>query len=143
MIYSGVGRSLTEQFEGCRAVAYRDTGGVWTCGYGHTRNVGPSTTCTLAVADQWLADDTQTAAFTVNSVVTVPLTQGQFDALVDFAFNCGCTAFAHSTMLDLLNAGDYAGAAEQFERWDKCDGLTIAGLLRRRVAEEGEFNGQA
>lgn len=143
MIYSGVGRSLTEQFEGCRTVAYRDTGGIWTCGYGHTRNVGPSTTCTLAVADQWLSEDTQTAAYTVNSVVTVPLTQGEFDALVDFAFNCGITAFTHSTMLDLLNAGDYAGAAEQFERWDKCDGLTIAGLLRRRVAEEGEFNGQA
>ena len=142
MIYSGTGRAMTERFEGCRQQAYKDNGGIWTCGYGHTRNVGPSTTCTLSVADQWLADDAQTAAYTVNSSVTAPLTQGEFDALVDFCFNCGCTAFTPSTMLDLLNARDYEAASLEFERWDKCDGTVIAGLLRRRIAEKDEFNGQ-
>ena len=63
----------------------------------------------------------------------------EFDALVDFAFNCGCGAFAGSTLLKLLNAGDYPGAAAQFDVWDHASGKVVAGLLRRREAETQEF----
>ena len=69
----------------------------------------------------------------------VPLTQGEFDALTDFVFNCGCGAFAGSTMLRLLNAGDYQSAAGQFDLWDHAGGQVVAGLLRRREAETREL----
>ena len=140
MEYSGNGLHLTEQFEGCKLKAYKDSGGVWTCGYGHTDGVGPSTVCTLALAEQWLQEDIQSAVNTVNHLVKVTLTQGEFDALVDFVFNEGAGHFESSTMLDLLNAGSYQAAAGQFERWDMCAGQVVAGLLRRRQAEKTEFN---
>ncbi len=141
MIYSKSGLQLTESFEGCRLTAYQDVKGVWTIGVGHT---GPGVYEGLIItqdqADAWLLQDVQNAVNHVNSLVTVQLTQPEFDALVDFCFNVGCGAFAGSTMLKLLNAGDYAGAADQFERWDKSGGRVIAGLLRRRQTEVQEFN---
>ncbi len=139
MMYSGDGLKVTESFEGLRLEAYRDTGGIWTCGYGHTIGVGPSTVCTPELAQEWLIYDIAIAVKAVNRLVTVALTQGEFDALVDFTFNVGSGNLAKSTLLDLLNKGDYASAAKQFEQWDKCGGQVVAGLLRRRQAEEGEF----
>ena len=141
MTYSKSGAQLTESFEGCKLVAYQDQVGVWTIGYGHTRGVTPGMACTPDQADQWLRDDVATCVLDVNTHVTVTLTQGEFDALVDFAFNLGRGSLNGSTLLHLLNAGDYAGAAGQFERWDKAGGQVVAGLLRRRIAEETEFNG--
>lgn len=140
MVYSGTGLSLTEQSEGLRLQAYQDSRGIWTCGYGHTSGISPSTVCTPELAAEWLQEDTQTAVNAVNRLVIVDLTQSEFDALVDFVFNVGTGNFANSTMLELLNQGDYAGAAGQFERWDKCNGQVVAGLLNRRIAEEKEFN---
>ena len=141
MEYSQSGLHLTEQFESCRLVAYQDVRGVWTIGWGHT---GPDVYGGLIItqdqADAWLLQDVQNAVNHINCLVTVQLTQPEFDALVDFCFNVGCGAFAGSTMLKLLNAGDYAGAADQFERWDKSGGQVIAGLLRRRQTEVQEFN---
>ncbi|MDI3304656.1 MAG: lysozyme [Burkholderia multivorans] len=141
--YSKTGQDLTEQFEGCRLVAYQDTRGVWTIGYGHTTGVHAGMTCTQAQAEQWLLEDIQYAVNAVKHYVTVALTQGEFDALVDFVFNVGVGNFAGSTLLRKLNAGDYAGAAHEFERWDMAGGKHIAGLLRRRIAEENEFTGDA
>ena len=69
------------------------------------------------------------------------MTQGQYDALVDFTFNLGATNFSGSTLLALLNAGNYDGAAEQFERWHHVGGQDCAGLFRRRAAEKAEFQG--
>ncbi len=141
MIYSKSGLQLTESFEGCRLTAYQDVKGVWTIGVGHTGpDVYEGLIITQDQADAWLLQDVQNAVNHVNSLVTVQLTQPEFDALVDFCFNVGCGAFAGSTMLKLLNAGDYAGAADQFERWDKSGGQVIAGLLRRRQTEVQEFN---
>jgi len=140
LVYNGAGIAFTSQHEGRRYVAYQDSGGVWTCGDGHTDGVGPSTTCDDALADEWLIQDTQMASNAVNNLVSVPLTQNEFNALVDFTFNCGIHAFSQSTMLILLNSGDYAGAALQFERWDLCDGKVVAGLLNRRKDEETEFD---
>jgi len=139
LTYSGKGIHLTEQFEGRKYKAYQDQVGVWTCGDGHTKGVGPSTTCDDALADQWIIEDTQEAANAVNRLVTTPLTQNEFDALVDFVFNLGASAFSKSTMLHYLNAGDHIRAAGQFERWDRAGGKEVAGLFRRRKAEEAMF----
>lgn len=140
MQYSSDGLRLTESFESCRLVAYQDSKGVWTIGWGHTRGVREGDTCTQEQADAWLLEDVQSAVDAVNRLVTVPLTQPQFDALVDFTFNAGEGNFANSTMLRLLNAGDSAGADAQFARWDMCGGAHLAGLARRRAAEAGEFD---
>ena len=133
MTYSKAGIQLTERFEGCRLAAYPDTGGVWTIGYGHTHGVHPGMTCTLE-------QDIQAAADAVNRLVQISLKQPEFDALVDFVFNLGAGAFARSTMLKDINAGNLAAAALQFPLWDRDAGRVLAGLLHRRLAEEAEFN---
>jgi lysozyme len=134
------GAALTEQFEGCSLTAYPDVKGVWTIGYGHTGGVQPGQTCTQEEADAWLQIDIQTAVRAVQTLVKVPLTQDEFNALCDFVFNVGSGNFAASTMLSRLNLGDYAGAAAQFERWDLAGGAVVQGLLNRRIAEEKEFD---
>ncbi len=141
MEYSGGGLRLTKQFESCRLTAYRDVKGILTIGWGHTGpEVVEGLVWTQEQADQALYDDTMDAQDCVNAVVKVPLTQGEFDALVDFTFNAGRTAFKGSTMLALLNQSNYHGAAGEFEKWDHASGKVVAGLLRRRIAEEQEFN---
>jgi len=140
MQYSKTGLQLTEGFESCRLTAYQDIKGIWTIGWGHTgTDVVPGLTITQAQADALLLHDVQNAVNHVNHLVTVPLTQNEFDALVDFAFNAGCGAFADSTLLKLLNQGDDAGAAAQFDLWDHASGKVVAGLLRRREAETQLF----
>ena len=79
-----------------------------------------------------MAKDVLAAARFVNTMVKLPLTQCEFDALVDFVFNLGPGNFARSTLLTALNAGDFARAAAQFECWDRAGGIVVAGLLRRR-----------
>ena len=140
MEYSLDGLHLTESFESCRLQAYMDSAGVPTLGYGHTHGVTLGMTCTQDEAEQWLQQDIQVAAQAVNGMVTVALTQPEFDALVDFAFNLGTGNLQKSTLLRLLNAGDYKGAAAEFEKWDRAGGKVMAGLLRRRQAEEQMFD---
>lgn len=65
--------------------------------------------------------------------------QGQFDALVAFAFNCGLGALQASTLRRLYNAGDVEGAAAQFPKWNKGGGRVLPGLTRRRLAEQALF----
>lgn len=139
MNYSEAGKKLTEQFEGLRLGAYQDQGGVWTCGYGHTAGVGPETTCTPEQADEWLDDDIAWAVDFVNRVVCVELTQGQFDALVDFTFNLGAGAFKGSTLLAYVNNHEFTAAAAEFGKWVYVAGKQSAGLVRRRQAEKELF----
>jgi lysozyme len=139
MQYSKSGLHLTGQSEGCKLKAYLDSNGVPTIGYGHTRGVRLGMTCTQAQADAWLAEDIAWAVSEVNRLVHVQLTQPEFDALVDFTFNLGCGSFDHSKLLALVNQGNMQAAAQEFEKWDKCGGQVVAGLLRRRVAERSEF----
>ena len=139
MEYSQNGLHLTEQFEECRLTAYPDSKGIPTIGWGHTLGVQLGDTCTQEQADAWLLQDVQNAVNHVNSLVSVQLTQSIFDSLVDFSFNVGCEAFKNSTMLRLINEGQFWDAADQFERWDHCSGQVVAGLLRRREAEKDEF----
>jgi lysozyme len=139
MTYSARGLALTEQFEGLRLVAYKDSVGFWTIGYGHVKGVVPGQVCTPADADKWLRDDVQNAENAVNELVFVPLTQNQFDALVDFTFNLGRGALAGSTMLKLINASKFDEAAGEFVKWDHAGGVELPGLLRRRIAERDLF----
>lgn len=143
MQYSDDGLSITEQFEGCKLTAYKDSGGVWTNGYGNTHGVIPGSTITQEQAIADLRANIQTAVNAVNRLVTVQLSQNQFDACCDLVFNIGEGNFKSSTLLKLLNAGDFQNAALEFEKWDKCNGQVLDGLLNRRQAEEKEFNGSA
>jgi lysozyme len=138
--YSKRGLALTESFESCLLKAYQDVRGVWTIGYGHTGNeVHPGLTVTQAQAESWLLEDIQVAVEAVNRLVTVPLDQGEFDALCDFTFNLGQGSFAGSTLLRDINAGEFQKAADDLLEWDHASGKVIAGLLRRREEEEALF----
>lgn len=142
MQYSKQGIALTESFEGLRTTAYQDQVGVWTIGYGHTKGVHPGMTCTEEQANQWLQEDACDCENDVNSHVKVALNQNEFDALVDFCINLGGTSLNTSTLLKLVNASDKTDAAKEFEKWDHAGGKVVAGLLRRRQAEENLFKHQ-
>lgn len=120
------------------------SGAPWTIGVGHT---GPEVRYGLQwtqdQADAQLIADVAGAVASVTRLVKTPLTQAEFDALVDFVFNLGSGQFAGSTMLKLLNAGNHAAAANEFQKWDMAGGEHVAGLLRRRLAEKAEFLGVA
>ena len=136
---NAAGLAITEKSEGCKLVAYQDSVGVWTIGYGHTHGVTEGMTCSEAQAAQWLMQDLADAQSAVRTMVTVPLNANQFSALVDFVFNEGSGHFESSTLLRLLNAGDYTGSDAQFAAWDKAGGKVLAGLLTRRNAEAALF----
>lgn len=147
LVTSGKGLDLIKVSEGFEAEAYPDpgnrvTGEPWTIGYGHTRGVRRGDTCTDAQATDWLREDLQAAEDAVRHMVDLPLTQMQFDALASFVFNVGPSAFANSTLLRLLNAGDAAGAAEQFKRWNRGADGVLPGLVARRAAERDLFLSQ-
>ena len=139
---SAKGVALIEQFEGCSLTAYPDpgTGGEpYTIGIGTTGGVKPGDTCTREQAEEWLRDDCTHAEQAIDELVEVPLTQNQRDALISLIYNIGVGNFKGSTLLKLLNAGNYAAAQQQFTRWDKAAGKEMPGLLRRREAEAELF----
>lgn len=139
MQYSVSGLALTGRSEGCKLTAYQDPGGVWTNGYGNTHGVVPWSTISQEQALSDLRANVQNSVNDVNQLVNVQLTQGEFDALVDFDYNLGRGALGRSTLLVNVNAQNWAAAAKDFEAWDLCDGKKLAGLFNRRVAEEKEF----
>ena len=142
------GRALIQSFESCRLKAYKDGGGVTTIGWGAT---GPDIHMGMTVTQEWANArfDSDLGQFErdVESLVAVPVTQGQFDALVSFAYNCGsdidedkrAEGLGDSTLLRLLNEGDYEGAANEFPKWNKDNGKVAPGLTRRRLAEAALF----
>lgn len=139
MKISEAGLSLIKQFEGFRANAYLDSVGVPTIGYGHTMGVRLGDVCTPEEAEEWLKGDCDAAERCVNHTVAVPLTQHEFDALVSFVFNLGCGNFRKSTLLKLLNENRHDEAAMEFRRWDRAGGQVLAGLTKRRLAEQRLF----
>ena len=139
MNISKKGIDLIKRFEGCRLKAYRCPAGVWTIGYGHTNNVRPDDIITQDDAEELLKRDLKVHEDNVKRVVKIALTQNQFDALVSFEYNVGYGAFANSTLLKLLNAGNYNGASKQFERWVYAGDRVLEGLVKRRKAERELF----
>jgi lysozyme len=139
--YSEAGLAFTRRFEGLRLTAYPDAAGVWTIGYGHTGpGVHEGLTITEHQAEVFLECDIARAAAGVNRLVTAPIAQNQFDALVDFAFNLGVAALSSSVLLRHLNSGEFASAADEFLKWDHSKGRIISGLLLRREAEADLFS---
>ena len=137
---SDAGLDHIKSHEGLRTTAYRDPVGILTIGYGHTgADVKPGQRITEAQAEQLLRKDVGWAEDAVRKNVKVPLTQGQFDALVSFTFNCGAGALGKSTLLKKLNAGDYAGAQAEFGNWVRGGGKVLPGLVRRRQEEARMF----
>ena len=130
---------LVKASEGCRLTAYRDPAGILTIGYGSTGGISEGQTITQDQADAMLIDDLDAAAESVREMVTVPLTQGQFDALCDFVFNLGAGRLRDSTLLRLLNQGQYGQAAAQFQYWVMAGGQSLPGLVTRRAAERTLF----
>jgi lysozyme len=141
--YDPQGLALTEREESLRLIGYLPgPGDVPTNGWGHTgRDVWIGQVINRAQATIWLQEDTANAVRAVNELVKVPLMQNQFDALVDFAFNAGNHAFETSTMLKLLNEGNYAAADADFQQWVFVKGVKNRGLQNRRTAEQQEFQG--
>lgn len=133
------GLALIKHFEGLRLRAYQCSANVWSIGYGHTAGVKPDDVITPEQADAFLRQDVSDSEQAVSRFVRVPLTQYQFDALVSFTFNLGSGNLRTSTLLRLLNAGDYPGAAGQLLRWVNAGGKELPGLVRRRVAEKELF----
>jgi len=134
---------IIRKFEGCVLSAYRDAVGVLTIGYGHT---GPDVVAgmriTQAEADALLDADLGKFRQCVAAGVTEPITDAMRAALVSFAFNVGCGAFAKSTLLKRVNAKDWPAAANEFLRWNKAGGRVLAGLTNRRRAERALFLSQ-
>jgi len=143
---SQAGIDLIKRFEDFRARAYQDSAGVWTIGYGTTAGAGvkvrPGMTISRAQAEEYLRDHLQQVERAVDRLVTVPLEQHEFDALVSFVYNVGGGAFAKSTLRRKLNAGDRKAAANEFLRWNKAGGKVLKGLKRRRAAERRMFLGK-
>lgn len=141
---SDKGIALIKQFEGCKLTAYQDSVGVWTIGYGWTQPVDgkpirAGMTIKQETADRLLKTGLVSYESDVSRLVKVGLTQGQFDALVSFTYNLGARSLSTSTLLRKLNSGDYAGAADEFLRWNKAGGKVLNGLTRRREAERALF----
>jgi len=137
MKFSAAGMELLKRSEGYRNRVYLDVAGLPTIGYGHRLLHSDSFPNGIdePQATNLLACDVRDAEQAVQRMVKVPLTQGQFDALVDFTYNLGATRLAASTLLKSLNAGRYDDAAEQLLRWDHAGGREYAALKARREAE--------
>lgn len=128
-----------ESVEGFKAKAYQDSGGVWTIGFGHVIKEKESGLFTAILtreqATSILKADVAIAEAAVNRLVTVPLKQEQFDALVSFVFNIGEGQFARSTLLKKLNAGHCCAVPDEMRRFKYDNGKVVAGLIARRAAE--------
>lgn len=139
------GLALIAEFEGFVGHGYNDAAGHCTIGYGHLLHTGGCSrselarTMTRQQALELLDRDVDRFERAVSRLVTRSITQGQFDALVSFAFNVGEGALAGSTLLRKLNAGDLDGAAAEFGKWTRAGGVVLAGLARRRAAERALF----
>lgn len=135
------GLSLIKRFESLKLTAYKCPAGVWTIGYGHTKNVYEGKKITEKEANELLAQDVFIVESAINKFVNVSINQNQKDALVSFVFNVGSNNFRSSTLLLKINKSDFVGAANEFLRWNKARDKTgklreLAGLTTRRNAEK-------
>ena len=137
MRLSPAGLELLKKSEGFRDRTYSDVAGFPTIGFGHRLSARESYPdgITLHQAESILKSDIALAENAVTRLVHVPLSQGQFDALVDFVFNLGSGRLASSTLLRYLNAGKYDDAACQLQCWDHAASREVPALKTRREAE--------
>lgn len=140
-IMSRDGLEFIKRLEGLKLTAYKDTGGIWTIGFGSTRGVVEGMTITEKQAHMRLLDDLDKAEHAVDKYVRVNVTKNQCDALISFAFNTGDVAFLNSTLLRVLNDGNYASVPNEMMRWvhDRSKKV-VQGLVNRRKAEVDLWN---
>lgn len=130
-----------KQFEGLRLKAYRCPAGLPTIGYGHllsrdkTADLSQWPDLDQAEADRLLAIDAMRSAASVSRLITVPLTDNQRAALIDFVFNLGGGNLQASTLRKVINRGEYDAAPEQFMKWVHCGPVKVAGLVTRRQVD--------
>ena len=143
---SASGLALIKIHEGLSLVPYRCPAGVWTIGYGHAMRpqevAKHKNGISEAEAEALLLMDVALAEAALRRLVNVPLTVGQFDALVSFVFNLGAGRFQASTLRMKLNRGDYEAAAQEFPKWVWAAGQKLPGLIRRRHDEMAVFQGE-
>ena len=133
------GLELIKKFEGCETSAYQDSVGVWTIGFGHTKGVEEGQTCSMEDAETMLADEMDEYEGYINDMVRVDLQQHEFDSLVAWVYNLGPTNLRESTMLKVLNGGQFDRVPEEMNRWNRAGGEVLEGLVRRRQAESLMF----
>lgn len=144
---SKAGINLIKKWEGFRSKPYLCSGNVATIGFGSTyypngkRVTLQDKPINEAEAGYMLIIALGRYEKAVNKLVKAVINQNQFDALVSFVYNVGAAAFEQSTLLKVLNAGDYEGAAQQFLRWNKAGGKVVEGLTNRRKDEMALFMG--
>lgn len=135
------GIDLIKKYEGFRSKKYLCPAGLPTIGYGHQiRPREKFTTLTPEKAEMLLKDDLRGVEANVTRLVKVGLTDNQFSALASLVYNIGAGKFASSTMLKRLNMEDYAGAANEFDKWVYAGGKRLDGLIARRNSEQELFN---
>jgi len=137
-----IGLEHIKKWEGLRTKAYRDAGGTWTIGYGHTSAAGtPQVREGMVIskiqADEILARDLAYFEAAVARNVKVALNDSQFAALVSFCYNVGEAAFKRSNLLKKLNQGDYEAVPAELGKWVYAKGKRVQGLVNRRAAEAG------
>lgn len=163
MKINAAGLKMIKDYEGLRLSSYPDpaspqakalrdknykgvdpktlSGDPWTIGYGSTgKDIGPNMTWTLEQAEARLRQHVTEFELGVERLIKVPVNENQFSALVCFAYNIGVGALGKSTLMKLLNAGDYKGAGDQLLVWNKAGGAVMPGLTKRREAERALFN---
>lgn len=129
-----------KKFEGVSLSAYQDSKGVWTIGYGHTKDVKKGDRITQYQAEQFLREDLQQFEAIANKVKRIA-TQGKFDAILDFIYNCGPANFESSTLKKYIEVGKATWEIqEQFLRWVNSGGKKLGGLVTRRIWEANRFN---
>lgn len=128
-----------KKFEDCKLTAYQDSKGVWTIGYGHTAGVKKGDRCTQYQAEQYLKEDLAKFEAVANKCKNLT-TQGRYDAVVDFIYNCGPANFNGSTLKQYIESGRKAWECqEQFIRWVNSGGKKLGGLVTRRIWEANRF----
>ena len=132
---------LIKSFESLRLEAYRCPAGVWTIGWGHTTGAHEGMRITEKAAEELLRRDIAQVELDLGPVIHAALTQGQFDALVSLGFNVGASRLPAIAprLVAKVNAGDYAGAADQLLNITRANGQVLPGLVRRRKAERELF----
>ena len=126
--------------EGCKLAAYQDVKGVWTIGYGHTAGVKKGDRITQYQAEQFLREDLAKFEAQVSKMKNLT-TQGRFDAVLDFCYNCGTGNYEKSTLKKYIESGRKTWEIqEQFLRWVNSGGVKLGGLVTRRIWEANRFN---
>ena len=129
-----------KKFESCVLTAYQDSKGVWTIGYGHTAGVKKGDKITYYQAEQFLKEDLAKFEAEANKCKRIS-TQGKFDAILDFIYNCGPANFNSSTLKKYIECGKATWEIqEQFLRWVNSGGKKLGGLVTRRIWEANRFN---